>query len=441
MKQPANTLTSVNQVAANDEHRQVSWFTQRLQGLARKALFAQLAHLHAGVLRIHERINGETQVHEFGKPYSDQHGVALVADMHVHDAATYSSILSGGSIGAAEAYMTSDWSTPNLANVVRVMALNIDLLNKMEGGITGFISKPFLKVFHKLNENTEKGSRRNIAAHYDLGNDLFQQFLDPSMMYSSAIYPGADSTLEIAAKYKLKRICDALQLCEDDHVVEIGTGWGGFAIYAASHYGCRVTTTTISEQQYALAKERIEAAGLQDKITLLKEDYRDLVKYEGQFDKLVSIEMIEAVGWQYYDTFFETCSRLLKADGVMLIQAITIEDQRYDQARKNVDFIQRYIFPGSCIPSVHALLSAAKKSSDMRLCYQQDFADHYARTLNEWHKRFNAKKSDILNLGYSEEFHRMWQFYFAYCEGGFKERSIGVSHLMWAKPRYRQEQV
>lgn len=418
-----------------------SWLARQVQALSRKTILAQLQNIHTGIMRIIETQNGQSRVHEFGSEYVDAEGQPLVAELYVRDASSFVSILTGGSIGAAEAYMTADWDTPNLTDVVRIMVLNMDVLNKMEGGITGLLSKPFLKLFHKLNENTEKGSRRNIAAHYDLGNDLFERFLDPSMMYSSAIYPAKDSTLEIASKYKLKRICESLQLNENDHVVEIGTGWGGFAIFAATYYGCHVTTTTISEQQYALAKARIEAAGLQDKITLLKDDYRDLVNRDEKFDKLVSIEMIEAVGWKYYDTFFETCSRLLKDDGVMLIQAITIEDQRYDTARKSVDFIQRYIFPGSCIPSIHALLTSSKNASDLRLSYQQDFAEHYARTLNEWHQRFNQKKDEITQLGYNEEFHRLWQFYFAYCEGGFKERSIGVSHLMFAKPRYRAERV
>lgn len=441
MNQTVQSTDAAVATPSDEAFSQPSWLARQVQHIGRKAILSQLENIHTGIMRIKEVADGEERIHEFGSDYLDADGKPLIAELNVKDASAFVSILTGGSIGAAEAYMTADWDTPNLADVVRIMVLNMDVLNKMEGGITGLVSKPFLKVFHKLNENTEKGSRRNIAAHYDLGNDLFERFLDPSMMYSSAIFPAKDSTLEIASKYKLKRICESLQLSEQDNVVEIGTGWGGFAIYAATHYGCHVTTTTISEEQHALAKTRIEEAGLQDKITLLKKDYRDLVSHEGQFDKLVSIEMIEAVGWKYYDTFFETCSRLLKDDGVMLIQAITIEDQRYDAARKSVDFIQRYIFPGSCIPSIHALLSASKKSSDLRLSYQQDFAEHYARTLNEWHKRFNAKKSEIIELGYSEEFHRLWQFYFAYCEGGFSERSIGVSHLMFAKPRHRQERV
>ncbi|WP_156499320.1 cyclopropane-fatty-acyl-phospholipid synthase family protein, partial [Oleiphilus sp. HI0061] len=239
----------------------------------------------------------------------------------------------------------------------------------------------------------------------------------------SGIFPSEQASMEEASQYKLKTICEKLNLSESDHVVEIGSGWGGFAIYAAKHYGCKVTTTTISDKQHELAQTRISEAGLSDKITLLKQDYREL---EGQFDKLVSIEMIEAVGWQYYDTFFATCASLLKPNGAMLIQAITIEDQRFEYAKRNVDFIQRYIFPGSCIPSIQALTSSSMKASDLRLVYQEDFAEHYARTLLAWLDSFNKASATITELGYSKEFKRMWEFYLCYCAGGFKERSIGV---------------
>jgi len=229
-----------------------------------------------------------------------------------------------------------------------------------------------------------------------------------------------------------------LQLSADDHVVEIGTGWGGFAIYAAKNYGCKVTTTTISEQQFLLAKERVREAGLEDKITLLMEDYR---KLEGTYDKLVSIEMIEAVGWQFYDTFFEKCSSLLKPNGSMLIQAITIEDQRYEKAKNDVDFIQKYIFPGSCIPSINALNTASMNSTDMRLIHLDDFAEHYATTLRTWNQTLAKNLDKVRAQGYSEDFIRMWFFYLCYCEGGFMERTIGVSHLVFAKPGFRNEKI
>lgn len=428
--------------------------------IARNLVHKQLASLHTGCLQIEE--NGE--VFTFGQNQLDiesdvesdiESGVkneaGLVARLIVHDMGCYSEIMTGGSIGAAESFMTGDWSSPDLTMLVRVMVRNLDILDQMEGGLA-LISKPFLKLFHYFNQNSAKGSRRNIAAHYDLGNDLFELFLDPTMMYSSGIFPQVNedqsidkedpsiekeaASMEQASINKLNIICEKLQLTASDHVVEIGTGWGGFAIHAAKNYGCRVTTTTISQEQFNLAKQRIKQEGLEDKITLLLEDYRDLRKtYEGQFDKLVSIEMIEAVGWKFYNTFFEHCGSLLKPQGIALIQAITITDQRYDQARKNVDFIQRYIFPGSCIPSITALITASTKASDLNLVQAQDFGLHYARTLKCWQETFNHKSEQVSALGYSDDFKRMWQFYLSYCEGGFAERTIGVNHLVFAKPR------
>lgn len=395
--------------------------------LAKKIVFSQLRKLHTGTLIVVE--DGDR--HQFGQAQ----GSTLYGELHIHDPQAYTNIMTGGSIGAAEAYMTGDWSSPDLTEVVRIMVRNMDILDQMEGGLAA-LSSPFLKFFHRMNQNSEKGSRRNIAAHYDLGNEFFKLFLDPTMMYSSGIFPSEEASMEEASLHKLDTICRKLKLGPEDHVIEIGTGWGGFAIHAAKHFGCKVTTTTISEQQYLLAKQRVEQEGLQDKITLLMQDYRQL---EGKFDKLVSIEMIEAVGWQFYETFFETCARLLKDDGVMLIQAITIQDQRYEQARKNVDFIQRYIFPGSCIPSIHALNTASMKASDVRPVHQEDFAGHYARTLRAWLNAFNARRAEVTTQGYSETFQRMWEFYLCYCEGGFAERAIGVSHLMYAKPRFENE--
>ena len=420
-----NTQSVVNQ---EHETKKTISSNSKMTMFARYLVHKQLKSLHTGCLKIEEGDNTFT----FGEQESDE---KTTATLIIHDNSCYSEIMTGGSIGAAESFMTGDWSTPDLTQLVRVMVLNLDILDQMEGGLAS-LSKPLLKAFHYFNSNSEKGSRRNIAAHYDLGNDLFELFLDPTMMYSSGIFPTADSSMEEASLNKLKIICEKLNLSEQDNVVEIGTGWGGFAIYAAKNYGCRVTTTTISQQQYNLAEERIKQAGLEDKITLLLNDYRDLQKnYAGSFDKLVSIEMIEAVGWKFYDTFFSHCSSLLKPEGIALIQAITIADQRYDQARKDVDFIQRYIFPGSCIPSVTALVSASTKASDFSLIQAQDFGSHYARTLKKWHEVFNAKSEEVSALGYSDDFKRMWQFYLSYCEGGFAERSIGVNHLVFAKPK------
>ena len=394
--------------------------------IAKKLVLKQLSKLHSG----HLVLKDDSGEYHFG-----HRGDVLRGEIRILDSQAFTSIMTGGSIGAAEAFMTGDWVTPDLTALIRIMVRNMDILDQMEGGVA-LISQPFLKAFHRLNQNTEKGSKRNIAAHYDLGNDFFQLFLDPTMMYSSGIFPHENATMEEASFHKLETICQRLDLNPEDHVVEIGTGWGGFAIHAAKHYGCKVTTTTISEQQFQLAKERVEREGLQEQITLLKQDYRLL---EGKFDKLVSIEMIEAVGWKFYPVFFETCARLLKDDGLMLLQAITIQDQRYEMAKRNVDFIQRYIFPGSCIPSIQALNTASTEACDFRLVQQEDFAGHYARTLRAWLDAFKERESEVIDQGYSDTFRKMWEFYLCYCEGGFAERAIGVSHLVYAKPRYENE--
>jgi cyclopropane-fatty-acyl-phospholipid synthase len=285
-----------------------------------------------------------------------------------------------------------------------------------------------------MRRNTRAGSRRNIAAHYDLGNDFFRLFLSEDLMYSSAMWAGEDDTLEAASTRKLDAICRKLALAPDDRVVEIGTGWGGFAVHAAKHYGCHVTTTTISREQHALASRRVAEAGLQDRVTLLLEDYRDL---RGTYDKLVSIEMIEAIGAPYLDTYFAKLGALLKPEGVGLVQAITIEDHRYAQALRSVDFIKRHVFPGSFIPSVSAMLESKSRASDLALIDLEDFGLSYARTLEAWRQRFMARLPEVRAQGFDERFIRMWEFYLAYCEGGFRERTIGVAHLLLARPRHR----
>lgn len=393
--------------------------------LAKSQVLKRLTELRKGQLIL---IDGSER-HVFGRFDSGN----LQATITVHDPRFYGEIAFGGSIGAGEAYMLGYWQADTLTNVVRLMVLNQSVMDTLEGGYQ-WLTKPLLKVFHWLNSNSEAGSQKNIAAHYDLGNDLFKLFLDPTMMYSSAMFDEDTTTLQAASERKLQVICDKLQLVPTDHVLEIGTGWGGFAIYAAKHYGCHVTTTTISEQQYLLAQSRILAEGLQDQITLLKHDYRHL---QGQFDKLVSIEMIEAVGHQYYDTYFNKVSQLLKPDGVALIQAITIADQRYESAIRSVDFIQRYIFPGSNIPSNTAMLTSITNASDLRLVDLQDIGLDYATTLGLWRENFFAQLDAVRQLGYSEAFIRMWDFYLSYCEGGFAECALGDVHLLLAKPEYR----
>jgi cyclopropane-fatty-acyl-phospholipid synthase len=359
------------------------------------------------------------------------------AELVVHNHGTWRDLVTGGGIGAAEAYVAGDWSSPDLTALLRFFSRNIDTLNAFEDKFA-WISKPALKGLHWLNRNTPEGSRKNISAHYDLGNELFKLFLDPTMMYSSAIYPREDASLEEAAVHKLDVICRKLDLQPEDRVVEIGTGWGGFAIHAAKHYGCHVTTTTISREQLELAKERVKAEGLEDRITLLFDDYRDL---QGQFDKLVSIEMIEAVGPQFLESYLQQIGALLKPDGLALVQAINMPEQRYARALKNVDFIQRYIFPGSFIPSFGAILEAMRTGSDLVLTQAEDFGFHYARTLNDWNARFDAKRSELQELGYDQAFQRLWHFYFAYCEAGFSERAIGVAHLLMAKPANKRANI
>ena len=392
--------------------------------LAKNQILKKLAFLQVGSLTL---IDGEEH-YQFG------HSQEVAAIITVHDARFYGEMAFGGSIGAGEAYMLGYWTADNLTNVIRLMCLNQQVMDHLEGGYQWF-SKPLLKVLHWLNSNTAEGSRKNIAAHYDLGNAFFALWLDSTMMYSAAIFPKDTGDLHLASLNKLALICQKLDLKATDHVVEIGTGWGGFAIYATQHYGCKVTTTTISKQQYTLAKNRVEDANLQDKITLLLKDYRDL---DGKFDKLVSIEMIEAVGHQFYDTYFAKCSDLLKPNGLGLIQAITIVDQRFELAKNSVDFIQRYIFPGSNIPSITALLSSMTSVSDLRLIDCQDIGPHYATTLEAWRHNFFSKIKEVRALGYSEEFIKMWEFYLSYCEGGFAERALGDAHLLLAKPENRR---
>lgn len=399
--------------------------SQWVASFAKTQMLKQLQRLAIGQLVI----NDGKQSHIFGQATA----AAITATIDVHDQRFYGEVAFGGSIGAGEAYMLGYWATDNLTDVIRLMAVNQSVMDHLEGGYQ-WLMKPIMKAFHWLNSNTEAGSRKNIAAHYDLGNDFFQLFLDPSMMYSSAKFSDEATTLAQGSALKLKTICDKLNLTPADHVVEIGTGWGGFAIYAATHYGCRVTTTTISKQQHDYAKAAIETAGLGDKINLLFDDYRDLT---GEYDKLVSIEMIEAVGHQYYDTYFAKVSHLLKADGMALIQAITIADQRYESAIKSVDFIQRYIFPGSNIPSITAMLNSITKHTDMRLFDLEDIGPDYATTLRIWRERFFENIEQVKALGYSDEFIKMWAFYLCYCEGGFAERVLGDVHLLLVKPKNR----
>jgi cyclopropane-fatty-acyl-phospholipid synthase len=351
----------------------------------------------------------------------------------VTSAEFYQALAAGGSVGAGEAYMAGHWFSDDLVGLVRTLVRNRDVLDGMETGLAR-IGGWALRGWHWMRRNSQGGSRRNIAAHYDLGNDFFSLFLSADQMYSAAYWHGTQDTLELASRRKLDLVCSRLKLTAQDHLIEIGTGWGGLAVHAAGRFGCRVTTTTISREQHQAARERVARAGLADRVTVLLEDYRNLT---GTYDKLVSIEMIEAVGAQYLDTYFSKVGQLLKPDGLALIQSITIEDHRYRQALRAVDFIKRQVFPGSFIPSVAALLAAKTRVSDLALVELEDFGISYARTLAAWRERFRSRLAQVRALGFDERFVRMWDFYLAYCEGGFRERSIGVAQLLFAKPGYR----
>ena len=391
-------------------------------------LYKKIIHQRLSQIKdAHIIINDGKSINKYGKPGN------LSAKINILDTAFYKNIILGGTIGASESFIRGEWSSPNLTNVIRVLARNTEAQDKLENLFT-LLSQPFLKVMHKLNENSVRGSKKNISRHYDLSNDFFSLFLDKNMMYSSAIYKSRKTSLEDASTNKLDVICKKLNLKKTDHVIEIGTGWGGFAIYAAKNYGCKVTTTTISIEQYKFAKQKIKEAGLGKKIKVLLKDYRLL---KGQYDKLVSIEMIEAVGYQFYDEYFKIISQLLKNDGEALIQAITIKDQRYSKAIQSVDFIQKYIFPGSCIPSITAIQNSLTSSTDLVINDIRDIGHHYARTLADWRKRFLKNKQEIRKLGFDDKFLRMWLFYFAYCEGGFEEKVISDIHLHITKPGYR----
>ena len=312
------------------------------------------------------------------------------------------------------------------------MARNREVLDKLNQNIISQASQIFLKAWYKTRKNSIDGSRKNIADHYDLSNDFFKLFLDPSLMYSSAVFKEPSMSLEQASNYKKELICQKLQLKPMDHLVEIGSGWGGFAIYAAQHYGCKVTTITISQAQYDEAVARVEAAGLAHRVDVQLKDYRLL---EGKFDKLVSIEMIEAVGEPYLSTYFQQCRNLLKPNGLALIQAITIEDARYKKALNTVDYIKRYIFPGSFIPCISVLTQTASEQK-LRLKHLEDIGQSYAQTLHCWRKNFLAAHEQVLALGFDENFIRMWDFYLCYCEGGFKEGVISDVHMLFEVSAY-----
>jgi cyclopropane-fatty-acyl-phospholipid synthase len=399
-------------------------------GAARKILFSILKRLKRGQIHFLE-----ADLHlTFGKITEDK---SLEASVSVFHPGFYNRIVFGGSVGAGEAYMMGLWATDDLTTLFRIFLLNQELFEGLDKRWSR-LAAPAYKIVHALRRDTRKGSLSNISAHYDLGNDFYQLFLDETLTYSCGIFEKKTSTMKEASLAKYDRICRKLALKSSDTVLEIGTGWGGFAIFAAGQYGCHVTTTTISNEQYRLAQERIERAGLRDRIHVLFEDYRDL---KGRFDKLASIEMIEAVGHQYLGTFFRKCSDCLKEDGMMLLQAITIADRVFEKHKNTVDFIKRYIFPGSCIPSIAAMSRAVARGTDLKIDHLEDITPNYPRTLRAWRSRFFENIEQVKALGYPNAFIRMWEFYLCYCEAGFQERYLGDVQMRLIKPMCRQAPI
>ena len=390
---------------------------------AKSRIFSRLESLTSGSITL---LDG-AESHQLGDARAP-----LQATVTVLDSRFYRDLALGGALGGAEAYMDGYWTADDLSCVIRILA------QENEGGVSAGAArwrKWGLAGLHALRRNTRSGSRRNIAAHYDLGNEFFELFLDPTLTYSSGIFETPESSMEEASIAKYERLCKKLRLGPDDHVLEIGTGWGGFAVYAAGRYGCRITTTTISERQYERACERVRDACLSDRVSVLFEDYRDL---SGRYDKLVSIEMVEAVGHEKMEEFFSACRDRLKPGGVMALQAITAPEKNFEDQVRNVDFIKRYIFPGGELVSVGSVNEAASRNSGFRMTHLEDLTPHYAETLRRWRGRMLENLPRMRALGLGERFLRMWEFYLCYCEGGFEERSIGLVQAVLEKDGTRR---
>lgn len=398
-------------------------------GFARKIIHKKLSDMTRGSLLLDEA----GSVTYFGAKEEHAVDLDLRATIKVNNPAAYKRMLLNGVLGAAEAYMEGDWSTPDLLSVIRFFVANMEDLQRINQQ-RSWLNRAALASLSWVSRNTIQRSQKNISAHYDLGNDFFKLFLDPSMLYSSAIFERDDMTLEQASIAKMERLCQQLQLRPEDHLLEIGTGWGAMAVYAAENYGCRVSTTTISQEQFDYATRLVASKGLQNRVTVYKRDYREL---NGQYDKLVSIEMIEAVGHEFYQQYFSKCSSLLKSNGLMAVQAITVPDQRYVQAKKNVDFIKRYIFPGGCLPSIEVISKHIANDTDMVISDIFDITQDYAKTLACWREAFFKHIDQVSDMGFDNRFIRMWEYYLCYCEGGFTERVIGTHQILFSKPDYR----
>ncbi len=393
------------------------------RGMSRRLIHARLMQAKHGLLTIRE---GDERF-RYGDPSAPPE---LTAEIRVHDAGLWNDIVRRGVLGAGEGFAAGDWTTDNLTAVVRFFVRNRDVMSALDGGLAR-ISRWVFGAILSTRRNHRARNRRDVSFHYHLGNEFFRTFLDETLTYSSGVFETPESTLADASRAKYERLCQAMDLRPSHRVLEIGCGWGGFAEYAAANYGCEVVATTISKEQHAYASERIRAAGLDDRVRIVMQDYRDLT---GTFDRIASIEMIEAVGHDQLDTYVQTLSDRLAPDGVAAIQAITIADQQYDRARRSMDFIKKHIFPGTFIPSLAAIGGAVGRRGDLRMIGLDDYGLHYAETLDRWCRRFLDNVDEIRAMGFPEAFIRGWEYYLRYCEGGFRERYLSVVHLTLAKP-------
>lgn len=420
MSQVADESTTLRPFTVRSRPSPLAW-------AARQVVTSQLERIHDGEVTLTDG----TWSKRFGRITSDS---PLRARVNVHNRRAFQRLLTGGTIGGAEAYAHGEWAADDLTALVRIFARNHTMVAQLDSRLGRWL-QPAHRLFHRLRANTVEGSRENIAAHYDLGNDFFQTFLDATMSYSCGIYPTPDASLEQASRFKIDVLCRKLSLRATDDVLEIGTGWGALAVHAAATYGCRVTTTTISKEQFALASERVQRAGLSDRVSVINVDYRHLPTLDRRFDKLISVEMVEAVGEPFLPTFFEICGALLKPAGLMALQSIVIADELFQDYRRSVDFIQRYIFPGGFLPSRRLLHQLAARGTGAEVVQTEDFTAHYARTLADWRRAFLTSERTLRALGYPQHLLRLWDYYFSYCEGGFLERTIGVVQMVLARPQ------
>lgn len=399
-----------------------------LTSVFKNGLKKKLSHLNVGCISVVDGVDKFS----FGDPGSE-----LQVNVQVHSQEFYVMTGSGGAMGIAEAYILGYWTSDDVVMLMRIILKNRSILLSLNDGFAKILS-PINKLIHRSRQNTLKGSKENILAHYDLSNDFYKLWLDPTMTYSCAYFKDTNTTLEDASIEKLDRMCRKLKLSEKDNILEVGTGWGSFSIHAAKNYGCSITTTTISDAQYEYAKARVLEERLESKINVINKDYR---KLDGQYDKIVSIEMIEAVGYEYISEYFRKLSSLLKPDGLMALQGITYNDQNFDTYKDSVDFIKKYIFPGSCLISISQIIDVIKNKTDLSMIDMEDITRHYAETLNRWRKNFMSVLPEVKEMGYSKAFINMWEFYFLYCEAGFLERNIGDVQMVFAKSGARDVRV